>query len=146
MKKLFVPYELALQLKEKGFDGECIGYYAYDYLNNKANALHLTDRPIKTTKFKQKYLGAPLYQQVIDFFREKHDIIIEIASYYNPQKLDKKLYECALSHKDNGFEGLMQNASNRISVDWTTNPEQYNLFDDYYKALSHIIQEALKLI
>lgn len=28
MKHLFVPYKLALELKEKGFDEPCLGFYS----------------------------------------------------------------------------------------------------------------------
>jgi hypothetical protein len=64
MKHLFIPYELALKLKEKGFNEPCFGFYIQGVLHPKL--------PDSTTIL----LHAPLYQQVIDWFREKHDIFI----------------------------------------------------------------------
>lgn len=80
MKKLFVAYSIALQLKDKGFDEHCLRLYVnektyktriatYDYINNTL-----------LLKFKDdKYCAAPLYQQVVDWFREKHKLHIKIT-------------------------------------------------------------------
>ena len=69
MKEQFVTYEIALNLKEKGFDEECLGFYRDDnqklLINNTfAERAYLEDR-IPLTQ-------APLWQQVIDWLRKKH--------------------------------------------------------------------------
>lgn len=78
MEKEFVPYNLALQLKELGFDLECFGIWQpskYPYV------ILFTPQTIKqklnknsTHPFckKVKYCVAPLYQQVTDWFRINH--------------------------------------------------------------------------
>ena len=68
MKKEFVTYEIALNLRELGFDKPCLATYHKD--------LH-TIIPIFAKFTNQKHiLKAPLWQQVIDWFREKHNILI----------------------------------------------------------------------
>lgn len=65
MEKEFVPFELAVKLKELGFDKECFGVYY-----NKDGFIRLKqDNEIGNT---------PLWQQVFDWFREKHNLHFEI--------------------------------------------------------------------
>ena len=72
MKKEFVPYDIALALKEIGFDEDCFGCYtkdnelSLDYSNNTDEGHYF-----------QK-CSAPLYQQAFDFFRENSKIAIDI--------------------------------------------------------------------
>lgn len=95
MNKEFIPFELALKLKELGFDEECFGFYdAY----NGDNHLLLNDRyePIwllrtwlriffkkyqETTFVSQSYVEyingvclAPTFSQAFRFFREKYEL------------------------------------------------------------------------
>lgn len=62
MKNQFIPYELAVKLKELGFDEVCLAFYdgtkafTYSPNNNKIYAVKIL---------------APLWQQAFDWFREK---------------------------------------------------------------------------
>ena len=83
MEKQFVTYEIALKLKELGFDEECFGrfdicdteelqeIYEIEYflttINNYFNS-------------GCKYIKVPIWQQVIDFLREEYLLHIEIQS------------------------------------------------------------------
>jgi len=84
MKHLFVPYELALKLKEKGFDEECFGNY--DCWSKKEPARLMTNiypyflGQEYAKRFDKTCILAPLYQQVIDWFREKNIQIIELPT------------------------------------------------------------------
>ena len=62
MEKEFVPYELALDLKELGMD---LGWYNY---------LNFYDSSTKEFCFVMKDVPAPLYQQAFRWFREKYDL------------------------------------------------------------------------
>jgi hypothetical protein len=65
MEKEFVPYELALRMKQLGFDEPCFMYWwkgENDYI-----LADLIDGEARTNDFK-----APLYQQAFRWFREKH--------------------------------------------------------------------------
>ena len=76
MQHLFVPYELALLAKNAGFDEPCLRFYQ----NSEELSDSLTDLDIP--HFTNKKTGtysciAPLYQQLIDWFYDKHKISIE---------------------------------------------------------------------
>ena len=79
IKNLFIPYELAKKLKEKGFDEPCLACYvmdeksAMDDTEDKFN-LHY-GLPFETKQ--ESYLTlAPIYHQAIDWFREKHNLVV----------------------------------------------------------------------
>ena len=74
MKEQFVPYEIAKQLKEKGFTEPCFGIYDKNgYLYTKGSIYSYLDD--------ETNIIAPLWQQVIDWFRDKHSIMICIDFY-----------------------------------------------------------------
>lgn len=73
MNHLFVTYELSLLAKEKGFDEPCLGYY-----DNAENDVWITITPPYYAVKKHVYL-APLYQQLVDWFREKHKLHLDVT-------------------------------------------------------------------
>jgi hypothetical protein len=84
MTKEFVPYELALKLKQLGFDKPCFGYYQYTRLKLQLPILKSETQP-------QTYMGAedcsaPLFQQAFRWFREEFYMVGEINSYYADKK------------------------------------------------------------
>jgi hypothetical protein len=63
MIKEFIPYELALELKQLGFDEPCLGYYlASTLFISNDNVYNSTDIPV---------IKAPLYSQAFRWFRNK---------------------------------------------------------------------------
>jgi hypothetical protein len=68
MKKEFAPYELALELKQLGFDEPCLAFYE--------RSKELIIQECEVTDFHTSSLQclAPLYQQAFKWFREKHNI------------------------------------------------------------------------
>lgn len=74
MKHLFVPYKLALKLKEKGFDEPCLAHWKWSPKFSEGVLYRL--KFSCTDKSNAHRCQAPLYQQVIDWFREKHSIFI----------------------------------------------------------------------
>lgn len=139
MKELFVPLELALKLKEKGFDEPCIGYFAYDYLNNKPNKLSITDNPVKSSKIKKKYEAAPLYQQVIDWFWDKHQI-----SVFPYRDHRGTWYGITFDHSYKSITVPPYESHNRVHDSDTYQSKDY--FEDWYDCQNKAIEEALKLI
>ena len=74
MKEQFVTYEIALALKELGFDEECLAYFN----NDKYHDLHHSCENVMEGNFvinNYNELKAPLWQQVIDWFDNKNIII-----------------------------------------------------------------------
>lgn len=76
MKKQFVTYEIALKLKELGFDEECLAYFN----NDKYRDLICTCENGMDGDFTVHHysgdVNAPLWQQVIDWFIENYNIYI----------------------------------------------------------------------
>jgi hypothetical protein len=78
MNKEFIPYEQALELKELGFDEECLGYYHTTLSSSDVDLVlgkthnrfyHLVGIPEDFNTL------APLYQQAFRWFREKYGIV-----------------------------------------------------------------------
>lgn len=81
MKNNFVPYESALKLKELGFDEECI---AFSYVESghgfKENEIYLIDDwedLIWNHTDTDYFYARPTYEQVFNWFREKHNLHVE---------------------------------------------------------------------
>lgn len=89
MNKEFIPYEQALELKELGFDEECLAYYHQD------ERLEVDSLGIKRNHYRGK-LGvlSPLYQQAFRWFREKYEITYSIdgAKDYVTVSIDAQEY------------------------------------------------------
>lgn len=77
MEKQFVPYELSVKLKELGFDEECFAWY--DSNSFDTIELEFEYKNNKDLYFKES-CTAPLYQQALDWFREKYNIVSTIYS------------------------------------------------------------------
>jgi hypothetical protein len=72
MEKEFVPYEIAGQLKELGFDEPCFGYFD-------------CERDFQFVPNKKKFLicevARPTFSQVFRWFRDKHNLLNIIDCY-----------------------------------------------------------------
>ncbi len=82
MESNFVPYELAVKLKELGFDKDCfkvkvLGKEQYDYTQSD-----YADFPEQ----REKEVLIPLWQQAFDWFREKHNKHVVIYKIENEDK------------------------------------------------------------
>lgn len=154
MKHLFVPYEIAVIAKEKGFDEPCLGYYTptKQWMNqgNKFNPnphFHGPNWSANNDKFYFKYvknsfgdrdanvknscftnakqnISVPIYQQLIDWFREKYKLHIEVIYRH--------------SNSTNKYEGWLQKEANDIPCQLSDGT--------YYEALNKALEEAFKLI
>lgn len=133
MKKLFVRYELANQLKEKGFNEPCLKKSEHKKeCGHKINGncplhnLHCGYPDCEIDKTIES-IGLPLYQQVVDWFREKHNIFLMPAIL----TLDEKnpIYKCGIFSLITGDELATAEFD-----------------EDYYKSIIKAIEEALKLI
>ena len=74
----FVPYKQAEQLKELGFDEDCLGYYEDSKLQiSQVEYMEYYMRLEAIFKIESEdnfYVLAPLYSQTFDWFREKHNL------------------------------------------------------------------------
>lgn len=84
MKEQFIPYDLALKLKELGFNEECLGWYS------GLGSFSLGSEIVKRFYLHETSCLAPLYQQVFDWFMEKHNLH---AVIYNVIDETKELWD-----------------------------------------------------
>ncbi len=122
MKHLFIPYELAVIAKEKGFNEKCIATYTQNTIG-KGDRLQFFVEPINPND-DFTFISAPLYQQIVDWLREKHKIYI----YINPFNEILNFKEVVL------FKWAIKDKC--VAKEYST----------YYEALNKAIEEAFKLI
>ena len=77
-ESLFVPYKIALELKELGFDEPCFAFYGLSRDDYKTIRLSIFQN-LKTDYLPDIHhldvtCDAPLYQQAFRFFREKYGL------------------------------------------------------------------------
>ena len=88
LSKNFIPYDLALELKELGFDEECLDYY----IPNSKAISEILDSDFKIGRYnsdtnniygERGLVSRPLWQQAFDWFRDKYNLVSEI--FHNPE-------------------------------------------------------------
>ena len=82
IEKEFVPYDLALELKDLDFDEECFGFYTEEY---KKLIKNFCKCPINLPT---KPFLAPTFSQAFRFFREKYMLSGEIYIFKNIWNFD----------------------------------------------------------
>ena len=97
MEKEFVTYEIALELKELGFDEPCFGAW----VNNELFITENENPKIQSLSINQ--CTAPLYQQAFRFLREKYGLEDDFSmfNFYEEAELEclKKLIELVKEKK-----------------------------------------------
>lgn len=73
MKNQFVTYEIAKRLKELGFNEPCFGYFTH-------SGKYISKENIQNDFFEDSQCAAPLWQQAIDWLRNKHTIDIWVRN------------------------------------------------------------------
>ncbi len=72
----FVTAEIALKLKQLGFNESCLGYYTYNNITKYKLWYPVGD--YKNSNCENTDITAPLWQQAIEWLKEKHNIRISI--------------------------------------------------------------------
>lgn len=143
MKELFVPYKLALLAKERGFDGRCLAHYCGfgdgskekdnpDKYNVSDIRLFIAgEYPTSTDIEVEKGLHCfvccrvPLYQQLVDWFRDTYKIHLYVDAY-------GEQYYYGIRHENWEYY-------NRLNC-------EENGYRYYYEALNKALEEAFSLI
>ncbi len=135
MKKLFVSYELAKLAREKGFNECCFAFYQIEQyedapvmVDDDIEYRNSGFRTCKNNEIPEHYVSAPLYQQLVDWFREKHNLLILVS---NVNKPEIGMYGYDIHRLPSG-----------VITMW--NKEQS--VKTYYEALNKSIEESFKLI
>jgi hypothetical protein len=80
MEKEFVPYDIALRLKNLGFDEPCFGLYNLPEQNLGADLKFGGNSNKYNSKWK---FSAPTFSQAFRWFREKYNLIFQINYLFN---------------------------------------------------------------
>jgi DNA-binding SARP family transcriptional activator len=97
MKKEFILYEQALELKELGFDETCM--FPYFYANT--NYIDSTYIDLANHNATEKLVSAVLYQQAFRWFREKYNLDSYIlCTYIGVTSQKNNEYSFAIQHCD----------------------------------------------
>lgn len=115
----FIPYQLAVIAKAKGFDEPCMSYFESKKLS------HLRGYFIKNQTLNENYILRPTHQQIVDWFRVKYKIEIHVKGFEKTKNIG-------------GYEYCI--ADNAIIV----SKENRSVY--YYDAFNTAIEEAFKLI
>lgn len=114
LKDIFVSYDIAVQLKEIGFDEPCMSYYYNRKLiidlqeNEDSNAYFLTDAVFSNLNGHSDCCSAPTYEQVFKWFREKN-IISEISPIVSVVNKNIKRYIFCVYDLQEESQGIEQN-------------------------------------
>ena len=157
MNKQFVTYEIALKLKELGFDEKCLAsYYTDDERNYAKDGTYDCRQKISSSidfdPFKEEfdnfyinsnetyYVSAPLWQQVTDWFREKHSIFvfIDMGKYYDSYEGAYPFQAWCKIYKN---KELINSITVRNKLD-----NENLIFYSYEEAREQAILKALELI
>ena len=78
MKDLFVPYEIAVQLKELGFNERCFGFYELEKLVISTWRMNVNSCLEIDFEEGKPRITAPTFSQAFRFFRDKCEIYYTI--------------------------------------------------------------------
>lgn len=83
MKEQFVPYDLAIKLKELGFDEQCFGYWTRPVILRLKNIedVIINFEYVEFVCQSDDSCLAPLWQQAFDWFRERHRLLVIPINY-----------------------------------------------------------------
>jgi hypothetical protein len=102
MQKEFAPYELAVKLKQLGFDEPCFGYHytlnGKDWKFADNHKYHeIDDQLVIGSKFT---LLAPTFSQAFRWFREEHDLHYQLVPFFSDKESHAVDYYLAIAqHK-----------------------------------------------
>lgn len=143
MENLFVPKSMAITLKNKGFNEPC-----FKYFNTRNSVEHLskdteTNNTRLSSTISHDWITLPTYQQITDWFREKHNLHFYIVPYG-----DMRTWSIS------GLEGWEFPNMARIDKQKRDDRLFYDIrqkymdikFNTYYEALTEAINEGLKVI
>lgn len=133
MENLFVPFNIGEKLALLKFNEPCLAAYVWHGGKDKPEDYpeNFLPSPRRNSELSQD-LCAPLYQQVIDWLREKHNIEIYCPNYYKNSRGYKPEYECRV----NGKQLSHPPQGHALS--------SVELYPTYYQAVERAIEEALK--
>lgn len=149
MEEQFVPYELALKLKELGFDEKCLGFYYqaietewFDFRSggnvifNEGNPIILNYSGKIGLERDEIYLcKAPLWQQAFDWFREEKELLNHSTTHLQDIGEDGSLVESY------GYRIMYNKDGYKCDV-W----EKLARFDTYEEARLACLEKLIEIV
>lgn len=120
MQHLFVSYEIAKQLKDKGFDELCFKIYHIE--TKSIDSIHIgvdtiCNSELEDHPYGEGYIGAPLNQQATDWLENKYGFFFE-RMYENINKEEVFMLwrngDIERNHTHKSLEQMIQEALNLI--------------------------------
>ena len=133
LSKNFIPYDLALELKELGFDEECLDYY----IPNSKAISEILDSDFKIGRYnsdtnniygKRGLVSRPLWQQAFDWFREKYNFNSWISG-----------------RKSMGYGYTVNNVPNRFKNNILDTLESPHIYDSHKKARLYCLEKLIEI-
>lgn len=128
---IFVSYELAKELKELGFDEECLGFYNHNsqlmrYMNPDKDWNSLSSQVLKNSKITiPDTYSAPTWEQAFSFIRKKYSYnysieydnelnkyIFKYVYMNNSYQFNEYLYDTHEQAKENCLKKLIEIVKN----------------------------------
>lgn len=129
-QRMFVPHDLALILKAKGFNTRCIySYYEDGSVGSEIGWINYNQSDTLVSR--------PLYQQVVDWFRLKHKYVLSVF-----QETDFGIE----TNKNPTYTGKWNWEIVRLGKFEPAYDCQFGVADEYYKGWYEIVKMALTLI
>ena len=100
MEKQFIPYELALELKELGFDEECFSLY---FNNGEFSEMFHSFYTNAEVVMRLNAVCAPLWQQAFDWLFQKYSLSLLITN--------SSSYEDKIKLLDDAIRNIQNNKS-----------------------------------
>jgi hypothetical protein len=147
MEKEFVPYELALKMKQLGFDEPCLGHYQ----DRDETTLHGAVATSKNVYFSigetnkgfivrnspiSNCVLAPTYSQAFRWFREKYDFSHSISKTYRGQYMPYV----------NGEELLDMDTEKKVDDNVIDDFGYKWLYDSYEEAETACLQKLIEIV
>lgn len=138
MNKLFLDYNLSLELKELGFNLPCLANYHFEdgfywLTNNKGGWVYEN-----TNDYYDNECSAPLKQQVFFFFRSKYNIESEIRVMAG-----SNIHGLRVKGKEKMYQYWIHNLNDKH---WSSGETVSNEFETYEQAESECINKLISLI
>jgi hypothetical protein len=115
IEKYFLSYDLALELKELGFDELCFGRWLIITEWESPTGEIRLQLGVKAEGYDNNQCIAPLYSQIIDWFEKEHNLFIG-KTCYNDGKTPKRWVYHVDSHyvQEQSYDGAIRYAIDKI--------------------------------
>lgn len=134
MHSEFISYDLALEMKELGFNEECFGYMSSD--NEIATTLEGSyNSNMNKPSMRGSYCTAILWQQCFKWFREEHGLHIEIIIDGGVDHTGYRLLYVDFNEKEIGKGGGEVYKSHDVGM-----------YETYEQAKQKAIEELIEIV